>query len=173
MNVELTGLAIAGELLEFRRLRAAEGYFELGMYEEADAELEQINVRSRNLTWLLALKLRSYAAEANWTLMGTVAEKLTDNDPADVQWPIWWAYAAAKDQSVQDAQNILCRALTQHPNDPRLHYAMGCCESRLHHFSTARRHLARAIQLDSRFKLVALNDEELQPLWRAIEQFDS
>src|SRR5438552_3984342 len=47
MNGEVRGLLVpleldASELNDLRCLRAAEGYAELGMYEEADAELESL-----------------------------------------------------------------------------------------------------------------------------------
>jgi tetratricopeptide (TPR) repeat protein len=173
MNLELTGLGVAIDLHDFRRLRAAEGYIELGMYDDADTELEQVDPFCAASSRVLALKLCAYAGQAKWKLMGMVAKKLTERDPSEVQWAIWWAYAAAKGQGINRAKNILIQALRNHPNDSRLHYAMGCYESRLHHFNTAKRHLARAIQLDSGLKLVALSDEELEPLWSVIEQLDT
>jgi predicted Zn-dependent protease len=173
MNLELTGSELTVQLEDFRRLQAAEGYIELGMYEEADDELEQIDPFCPASSRVLALQLCTYAGQAKWRLMGTVARKLTERDPSDVQWPIWWAYAIARGQGLERAKTILVRALRSHPNDPRLHYAMGCYESLLNHLSTAKRHLARAIQLDARLKLIALNDEELEPIWSQIEQLKS
>lgn len=155
---------------EFRILRAAEGYIELGMYEEADAELNRIEPLRSLTSSVLALKLCIYAGQAKWKPMEMVAKKLTERDPTDVQWPIWRAYAISKRQGFGHAKSVLTQALRDHPDDPRLHYTMGCYESRLHHFTTAKRHLARAIQLDSRLKLVALHDEELEPLWPEIER---
>jgi len=57
------------------------------------------------------------------------------------------------------------RALQTHPDNANIHYNLSCYESRLRHFDRARRHLARAIQLDPRFKLVAVNDRDLEALW--------
>jgi uncharacterized protein HemY len=173
MNLELTGAAFDVEWHDFRRLRAAEGYIELGMYEEADSELKQVDPACPALSRVLALKLCTYAGQAKWKLMGAVAKKLTERDPGDVQWPIWWAYAIARGQSVDRAKNVLIQALRNHPNDPTLHYAVGCYESLLHHFSKAKRHVARAIQLDWSLKLIALTDEELEPIWFEIEQLGS
>jgi predicted Zn-dependent protease len=161
------------QLDDFRHLRAAEGYIELAMYGDADAELEQIDPFCPAESHVLALRLCIYAGLAKWQRMEAVAKKLAQRDPDDIQWAIWRAYAEAKNQSIQGAKKILIQALQTHPDDPRLHYALSCYESRLNHFKTARRHLARAIQLDSRLKMVALNDEELEPLWAEIEQFDA
>jgi lipopolysaccharide biosynthesis regulator YciM len=159
------------ESQDLRRLTAAEGYIELGMYDEAAEELDQID-SSLMVSRGLSLRLCIYAGLEKWDLMEAVAEKLARHNPNDAQWAIWGAYAAAKGQSIEGAKKILMRALYVHPNDPRIHYVLSCYESRLHHFSTAKRHLARAIQLDCRLKLLALADEELEPLWSTIDQLD-
>lgn len=157
---------------DLRHLTAAEGYIELGMLEEADVELEKVDADCSAFSHVLALKLCIYAGLAEWKLMAAVARKLTQHDPSDVQWVIWWAYAAGKGQSVERAKAILIRALRAHPNDPRIHYALCCYENRLQHFNTARRHLARAIQLDFRLRLLGLEDQQLEPLWWEFEQFE-
>jgi len=170
MDWEVNVFLLPSELDDLRRLLAAEGYIELGMFDDADAELDQIDPSYPAVSRVLALRLCTYAGLAKWELMEAVAEKPARGDPDDVQWAIWRAYAAAKGQSIEGATKILIQELRTHPNNPILHYAVSCYESRLQHFKTAKRHLARAIQLDSRLKLVALNDEELEPLWSAIEQ---
>jgi uncharacterized protein HemY len=167
---ELGGFILTFESQDLRRLMAAEGYIELGMYDEAAEELDQIDSFSPIVSHVLALRLCTYAGLAKWNLMEAVAEDLARHNPDDPQWAIWRAYAAARGQSIEGVKEILIHALYLHPNDPRIHYALSCYESRLHHFSTAKRHLARAIQLDSRLKMLALTDEELEPLWSAIAQ---
>ena len=52
MNDEVRGLWVhleldASELNDLRCLRAAEGYAELGMYDEADAEIEKLSPTCR------------------------------------------------------------------------------------------------------------------------------
>lgn len=173
MNRELSESEVLVEFDHLRRLRAAEGYIELGMYAPADAELEKIDPSCPAVSRVLARKLCTYAGMAKWELMAVVAKNLAQRNPNDGQWAIWWAYSVGRGQAIEAAKAILIRALQIHPNDPRLHYAICCYESRLRHFKTAKRHLARAIQLDSRLKLMALSDEDLEPLWSEIEQFDA
>jgi tetratricopeptide (TPR) repeat protein len=162
----------AFESVDVRRLRAVEGYIELGIYDEADREIEQIDPDCPAVSRVLALKLCIYAGLCEWPLMEAVAKKLAERNPDDAQWAIWRAYAAARGHSIEAAKKILIEALRTHPNDPRVHYALGCYESRLHHFYTAKRHVARAIQLDARLRLLALSDADLEPLWSDIEIVD-
>lgn len=173
MDQEIGVFPVTLELSDIRQLRAVEGYIELEMYDDAKDELEQIDPACPAVSRILALKLCIYAGQSKWRLMEASAKKLAQRNPHDSQWAIWRAYAAARGESIEGAKKILLQALRTHPNDPRIHYALGCYESHLQHFYIAKRHLARAIQLDARLKLLALTDEELEPLWAEIEQLDS
>ena len=163
MKQALPGVSVSVE--DARRLNAAEGYIELGMYEEADSELGQIDSLFRTASQVLALKFCVYAGLGKWGPMLTIARKMAQHFPDDAQWRIWWASAACRAQSLECAKGILLDALKRHPNDPNIHYNLSCYESRLHHFRSAQRHLARAIQLEPKLHLVALNDSDLEPLW--------
>ena len=153
-------------LNDLRHIQAAEGFVELGMYGDAESELEQIGAEHRDIPQVLTLRVCIYAGLEKWDLMQAVASQMARHFPDDAQWRIWWAAAARRAESIEVAKKILLEALETHPNDPQIHYDLSCYESRLHHFHRARRHLARAIQLDSRFQLIALNDRELRPLWK-------
>jgi predicted Zn-dependent protease len=170
MNQEHEETTISLSLDDFRHVTAAEGYIELEMYTEADAELEQVDPLCQVLSPVLALKLCVYAGLGKWATMETVARKMAQHFPHDVQWRIWWASAARQLQSIESAKRILLDGLETHPNDPTIHYNLSCYESRLHHFRQAQRHLARAIQLDARFQLIALKDQDLKPLWQELAQ---
>jgi tetratricopeptide (TPR) repeat protein len=165
MNKELE---ISLSLNDVRHLIATEGYIELGMYQDADAEIERIDPFCRVFPPVLALKLCIYAGLRKWELMQTVAQKMAQHDPYNVQWAIFWALATRQVQSIEAARAILIGALEINPNEPTIHYNLSCYESRLHHFKQARRHLARAIQLDNRFRLIALDEHDLEPLWKKI-----
>jgi hypothetical protein len=47
------------ELNDLRCLRAAEGYAELGMYDEADAEIAKVSPTSRIFRWFVYTNLMS------------------------------------------------------------------------------------------------------------------
>ena len=65
MNDEVRGLWVhleldASELNDLRCLRAAEGYAELRMYDEADAEIAKISPTSRLFRLFVCANLVSY-----------------------------------------------------------------------------------------------------------------
>ena len=67
MNHEVRGWTVpleldVSELNDLRHLRAAEGYAELGMYAEADAEIQKVTPTSRLLRLFLCSNIVSMPA---------------------------------------------------------------------------------------------------------------
>jgi len=151
-----------------RHLVAAEGYLDLGMYREAGLELEALEPACFALEETLVLQLCVYAGLKQWKFAHELATTLAKQDPDNPQWTIWAASATCRLQSVEAAKGILLEALVAHPDNANIHYNLSCYETRLSHFRKAQRHLARAIQLDPRFKAVALDDADLEPLWEIV-----
>ena len=167
-NVIDTDIAIDMQLA--RRLLAAEGYIDLGMFRNAEAELRELDPSCFALEETQVLQLTIYAGLHRWKKAHQLASELAQQDPDNPQWAIWSASAACRIQSVEAAKGILLQALVTHPDNANIHYNLSCYETRLHHFRTAQRHLARAIQLDPRFKLIAMDDADLAPLWIEVAQ---
>jgi len=160
------------EVLDEQHSQAAIGYVELGMYQEADAELDKIDPLCRAAPEVLAVRLGIYAGLQKWELMQVVAEKLANYDPAEAQWRISFAYATRRAESIEKARKILLNALVSHPEEPTIHYNLACYESQLGNLSAAKQHLIKATKADSKFKLMALDDPDLEPLWAKIDQIE-
>ena len=158
-----TGSAVESE--HARRLLAVEGYIDLGMYGEAAAELGALDPACFALEQTLISQLCVYAGLHQWQQAHELATMLAKQDPQNPQWAIWSASAACRLQSVEAAKGILLEALVSHPDNANIHYNLSCYETRLQHYHKAQRHLARAVQLDPRFQLVAMDDADLEPLW--------
>ena len=165
----ISGTALV-DTQDARRLLAIEGYIELEMYEEAAAELRQLDPAYHALEQTLVLQLCVHAGQQKWKKAHELASALARQDPDNAQWAIWSASAACRLQSVEAAKGILLKALVTHPDNANIHYNLSCYETRLQHFHKAQRHLLRAIQLDPRFKLVAMGDADLEPLWLKVAQ---
>src|SRR5213594_3192388 len=85
----------AGIILEFsvtagflkgdnlKHLVAAEGYAELEMFLDANAEIENIDAELRDAPEVLAMRLGIYRALGKWEFMRIVAAKLSDLDPGN------------------------------------------------------------------------------------------
>jgi hypothetical protein len=84
-----------------RHLTAAEGYADLGMYLDADAELDGIDPEVRHVSEVLLVRLEIYRGLEKWELMRTVAGRLAAHDPDGAQWAISLAYATRRAQAIR------------------------------------------------------------------------
>jgi tetratricopeptide (TPR) repeat protein len=153
------------ETLDERHRRTAVGYVELGMYLEADAELDKIDPFCRAAPEVLAVRLGIYAGLQKCELMQVVAEKVANYDPTEAQWRISFAYATRRTESIEKAREILLTALGSHPEEPAIHYNLACYECQLANLSAAKQHLTKATKTGGKFKLMALEAPDLEPLW--------
>ena len=151
-----------------QHLRSACRYIELGMFDEAQAELEKIDPFCRDLPDLLAARIPHYRALEKWDLMAIVAKKLTEWLPEMPENFIDWAYATRRAESIDAAHAILTRAASLHPTDPTIQFYLGCHEVQMGHLDQAKAHLKRAAEVDVKFKLMALKEPDLELLWSSL-----
>jgi hypothetical protein len=151
-----------------RHLTAAEGYAELGLYLDANAELEEIDAAVRHVAEVLAVRLEIYQGLEKWELMRTVAGRFATHDPDSAQWPLSLAYATRRAQSIEAAKAILLEAVERHPTEPMLHYNLACYECQLGLLEVAKARLAHAFKLEPKCRLMALDDDDLAPLWDSL-----
>jgi len=152
-----------------RHLEAARGYTQLGMYEDATAELETIDPFCRALPEVLEVRLEIYRAMSRWDLMQVVAKSLAQYDPRDPAPVISLAYATRRAESLAAAKSILEQALERHPNEPIVHYNLACYECQSGKLDEAKRHLQRAFELQPQCRGMALEDPDLEPLWDTLK----
>ena len=151
-----------------QHLRSACRYIELGMFEEAQAELEKIDPFCQHLPELLATRIPHYRALKSWDLMAIVAKKLTEWSPELPANFIEWAYATRRAESIHAAHAILTRAASLHPTDPTIQFNLACHEAQMGNLDQAKTHLKRATEIDTKFKLMALKEPDLEPLWSSL-----
>jgi thioredoxin-like negative regulator of GroEL len=147
------------------RLTAAEGYIELGMPMEANAELEEIDADAREVPEVLRLRVPIYRALEKWELLQTVAKRLAIYDPDDVEATRTWADATRRTDYNEAARLILLNAIDRHPHSAALHYDLARIECQLGDVSAARARLTQAFNCDAGLRLRALDDADLEPIW--------
>jgi Tfp pilus assembly protein PilF len=50
------------------------------------------------------------------------------------------------------------------------HFNLGCYACQLGDIDQAKERVRRSIELDAKFKMLALDDPDLEPLWKEIEE---
>jgi Flp pilus assembly protein TadD len=148
-----------------RHATAAEGYLWLGMFDDAATELEQVDPAAMHRPEVLVVRLGIYQETKRWAAMQAVAKKLVELDPTGPQWAISWAYATRRAESIDLARLILMNALDRHPQEPLIHYNLACYDCQLGDILSARKFIERALLMEPNMERMALQDEDLQPLW--------
>jgi tetratricopeptide (TPR) repeat protein len=157
---------------DLNHLRAAEGYLTLGMYEDANAELDNIDAFNRVVPEVLRLRLEIYRGLNKWELMQVVAAKLAQHDPGTPEWRISYAYAVRRAESLERAKPILLEAIKRFPDEALIHYNLACYDCQLGDLESAKGHLKTAFQIEPKWRSVALDDEDLGPLWAELAHPD-
>lgn len=147
---------------------AAIGYAELGMFDEANAELECIDAFNRAAPEVLRVRVATYHGLKKWDALQTVAARLVEHEPTNVQWLVSLAYATRRAVSIGAACNILLAAETQFPNEAIIAFNLGCYYCQLGELETAKDYLRRAFAIDANWRAAALDDKDLEPLWSTL-----
>jgi tetratricopeptide (TPR) repeat protein len=149
-------------------LQAAVGYLELGMLVEANDEIENLAPELKTSSPVLGVRLEIYRAAEKWSLMEVVARELWKRHPDE---PVYWndlAWAVRRADSIKAAQKILFDAVERFPGDALTHFNLGCYSCQLGDIEQAKTRVGKAIELDAKFKLLALDDADLEALWKRL-----
>ena len=144
---------------------AAVGYTQLGMFLEANEQLENIDPFNRVVPEVLALRVDIYGGLQKWDLMGEIAGLLCEFDQTNVRWPICYAYATRRGEGLKAARNSLLNALPKFPREGIIYYNLACYDCQLGQIHSAKQYLKQAFGIDSNWRSEALDDEDLKPLW--------
>ena len=152
-----------------KQLQAAVGYLELGMLGEANDEIENLEPELKTSSPVLGVRLEIYRSAEKWSLMEVVARELWKRHPDEPDYWTNFAWAVRRSDSVVAARDILLEAVERFPGDAMTHFNLGCYACQLGDIEQAKTRVGKAIELDAKFKLLALDDADLEPLWEEIE----
>jgi tetratricopeptide (TPR) repeat protein len=145
--------------------QAAVGYVELGMFAEADSELDKMDPFCRAFPEVLSVRLAVYRGLGKWELMQEISKRLRQFEPENVQWTISLAYATRRAYSIDVAMEILLNAEGKFPGEGAIPYNLACYSCQLGEIEKAKRYLRKAFEINLNWRKAALEDEDLKPLW--------
>ena len=149
--------------------QAAVGYVELGMFQDANDQLEKIDPFNRAAPEVLAVRLAIYRGLKKWELMQQIAKRLKQFEPDNVQWTISLAYATRRAYSIDVAMEILLDAEAKFPREAAIPYNLACYYCQLGEMEKAKRYLKEAFEIDLNWRKAALDDEDLRPFWDSLQ----
>jgi tetratricopeptide (TPR) repeat protein len=148
--------------------QAAVGYVELGMFQDANDQLEKIDPFNRAAPEILAVRIAIYHGLKKWELMRDIAKRLADFQPNDIQWTISYAYATRRAESIPAAKDILLNAEPKFPEEAIIKYNLACYFCQTGDTGSAKNYLKKDFELDSSWREKAFDDPDLEPLWEAL-----
>ncbi|MEO8428423.1 MAG: tetratricopeptide repeat protein [Verrucomicrobiota bacterium] len=153
-------------------LRCAQGWLELGDHLEANEELERISFPFRIHPDVLLLRYEVHAKAKKWDIAVEIARTLVEVAPYEVAGWINQAFALRRMSSggPKAAWNALLPAAVKFPTNPIIAYHLACYSCQMNRLKEANAWLIMAGMLGdtNEFKLMALTEPDLEPLWLAI-----
>ena len=150
-------------------LQAAQGWCELQAFVEADVELDKITASLRAHPKVLEVRWQIYANLEKWAGALDIASAIVKLEP---DWPNGWIYRASSLTELnrqQEAYETLGAAAALFPTDKIILYDLACICCTLKRVDEARLWLGKAIETGgNEIKLRALDDEDLEPLWKEV-----
>jgi tetratricopeptide (TPR) repeat protein len=151
-------------------LQAAQGWLELGNHTEANEELEKIAPQLRAHPAVLAVRSAIYAKAKKWEAALDIASALTQTVP---EHPLAWihrSFCLHELKRTAEARDNLLRVVDKFPTSATMRYNLACYECQLGRLEQAKDWLEQAFKMgDARkMKLAALDDPDLEPLWKEI-----
>ena len=140
------------------------------MIEDAANEIEKIAPDEKTCKEVMEFRLELAVVAKSWDMAATLGKVLTRADPDSVQLWIQYAYAVRRLESVENAEKILLRAMEIHPEEPMIRFNLACYASVTGRIAEAKKRLGEAIEINEGMRQLALDDEDLKPLWDAITE---
>jgi len=152
-----------------RALLAAQGYLELGMVEEALAELVAVQSPAISDPDLIELRLHILMQGGRWTDALASAEELLRLNSSAIPAYIHGAFALHELGRTAEARDLLLRAPEILGADPTYHYNIGCYEAVLGNSDSAMQSLKKSFALDETYRDFAKLDPDLEAIHAELE----
>jgi len=152
---------------------AAMGWLGLGSLEEASKELDRVSEAQRNHPDVLEARWLLCAGQQQWQEALETARALVATAPERSSGWLHQAYALrrAPNGGVKQAWQALLPAFDKFPKEAVISYNLACYACQMEQLEAARVWFKRAAVIGGkeRFKRMALEDRDMEPLWEEIK----
>jgi predicted Zn-dependent protease len=164
-------LRVFGDLLRLRLLlsmtferniRAAEGYADLGMYDDALAELDELDPDEQERLETLRMRAEIVLRKRDWRSALRLSLKACQLYPNESSGFIHAAFCLHELGRTQDAKQTLLDGPAKLLDEPVYYYNLGCYDAVLGNLDQAKAYLHASFRLDKSFRDMAKNDPDLE-----------
>ncbi len=147
-----------------RTLLAAQGYSELGMFDDALEELAALPMESRQTPPAIETRLLILMQARRWKHALEASRELCVAAPERPVGFIHASYCLHEMGKTAEARECLLSGPATLRTEPTYHYNLACYECRLGQLDLARAHLEKSFALDKKFRDFAKHDPDLAAL---------
>ena len=144
------------------------GYLELGLYDDANNELESLPDPLKNLPEVLLARLELLMMLKRWEDGAMLGQSLCGLWPKQSDFWFRTAFCLHEMRRTEEARQTLLNAPEPIQNIAVYSYNLACYESQLGDVRAAKKLLKECFDKDASFKQLALDDPDLQPVWDSI-----
>ena len=148
-------------MLVTKTLRAASGWLDLGLADEALFELQSLPTQDQTSAKVLEIKVHAQMECKSWNAASETARLLCVKEPLNAEFFLQAAFCLHETGDTLAARNWLLRGPKSLLGLPSFHYNMGCYLWVLGERRSARGHLRQAFQMDGALEDFARNDRDL------------
>lgn len=153
--------------------RAAEGWLEFGLPNDAATEWERLSPTTRRLPSAIDLRWRIAAALGNWDHGVELGEQLISLAPQCADGWLRRAYALRRSPqgNLHRAWDALRPAADQFPEEETIAYNLACYATQLGRLDEGWEWFLRALAISTNsanVRRLGLGDDDLRPLWERI-----
>ena len=150
------------------QVRTAQGYYELGMLEDAWEELGAIDPLHENDSPVVQMRLLLLLKEERWEEALVVSRLLIETEPEGAMGFVHAAYCLHELGRTAEAKKLLLGGPSSLLREAVYFYNMACYGVALGEFEEADRLLRQSIEMDSNLRKVAKKDDDLKCLWEVL-----
>jgi predicted Zn-dependent protease len=147
-----------------RTLLAAQGYSELGMFDDALAEINSLPPELSDHATVVELRTVVLMQAQRWKPALTASRALCRVAPGKTVGFIHTAFCLHALGRTQEARDTLLAGPELLHTEPTYHYNLACYECTLGNLELARLHLEKSIELNKDFRDYAKSDPDLAAL---------
>ena len=145
-----------------QKIRAAEGYAELGMYDDALAELDQIDANQQDGLDTLRTRVEIILRKRDWKSALRSSLKVCQLYPDDSSGFIHAAFCLHELGRTMEAKQTLLDGPAKLLDEPVYYYNLGCYDAALGNLDQAKAYLRTSFRLDKSFRELAKSDPDLE-----------
>jgi tetratricopeptide (TPR) repeat protein len=144
------------------------GYVELGMYLDAQEELESLPQEVKNHPMVLGARMLLLVELEMWQEAALIGGWLCQLCPANLEFHFKTASCLHQLKRIADAKELLMAAPPMIRETALYFYTLACYETELGNHDEARDCLKRCFGIDPKFRQIAMEEVALEPLWMCI-----